>query len=321
MATESIRIRPNVVVSRCLGFEACRYNGKIIEDEFINALRKYINFIPVCPEAEIGLGVPRDPIRLIQVSEEKRLIQPETGRDVSDTMKEFAENFLSNLSEVDGFILKKNSPTCGIKDIRVYTKAGTLILKSRGYFTDFIIEKFPWVAIEDEAGLSNRRLRRHFLSKVYLLAELRHIKSIKDLIRFHTKNKLLLMSYNQRKQNELGRLVANTKEKNKQDILLSYRLNLRETLKYPPRRSSIINALNHGFGYFKQKLSQKEKNLFLKSIEDYRKGSIPPDTLLQMLKNWVKRFDNNYILNQTIFEPYPLELDAIFIERRRINTF
>jgi len=113
--------KPNVVVSKCLEFEACRYNGQMIHDAFVRKLEKHVNYVPVCPEVAIGLGVPRFPIRIVS-PKERRLIQPATGRDITGDMSRFCEEFLSSLNEVDGFILKFRSPSCGFKDVRIYQK-------------------------------------------------------------------------------------------------------------------------------------------------------------------------------------------------------
>ena len=112
--------KPNVVVSRCLGFDACRYNGQIIPDKFVDKLREYVNFTHVCPEVAIGLGVPREPIRIVQKDGKRRLLQPATGRDISEEINSFAEGFLAELTDIDGFILMNRSPSCGIKDVRIY---------------------------------------------------------------------------------------------------------------------------------------------------------------------------------------------------------
>jgi len=143
--------KPIVVLSKCLEFEACRYNGQVIPDGFVKKIEPYVDFKLVCPEVEIGLGVPRDPIRVISQGKEKRLLQPVTGRDISSKMLSFADNYLKSLKEVDGFILKSRSPSCGIKDVKLFPNSedGTTIGKTKGFFAGRVLERFSGLAIED----------------------------------------------------------------------------------------------------------------------------------------------------------------------------
>jgi uncharacterized protein YbbK (DUF523 family) len=152
--------KPIVVLSKCLEFEACRYNGEVIPDSFVKEIEPYVNFKPMCPEGEIGLGVPRDPIRVISHGKETRLLQPATGRDISSKMLGFADNYLKSLKEVDGFILKSRSPSCGTKDVKLFPSSedGTAIGKTKGFFADRVLEHFPGLAIEDEGRLKNFKI-------------------------------------------------------------------------------------------------------------------------------------------------------------------
>ena len=128
------RVKPVVVVSQCLGFAAVRYNGAMLQDDFVRALGEHVRFVQVCPEVGIGLGVPRDPIRIVGKGSERRLVQPATGRDVTAPMERFSRNFLESVEPVDGFILKSRSPSCGIKDVKVHAnmEAAATIGKTAG---------------------------------------------------------------------------------------------------------------------------------------------------------------------------------------------
>ncbi|MFX1538230.1 MAG: DUF523 and DUF1722 domain-containing protein, partial [Promethearchaeota archaeon] len=206
--------RPNVVVSKCLEFAACRYNGQLIRDDFVKKLNDYVNFIPVCPEFEIGLGIPRFPVRLVDADGETRLIQPATNNDVTEKMHHFAENFLNPLQDVDGFILKYRSPSCGLKNVRLYVGAQKPGLRGTrsGLFAGHVIEKFSGLAIEDEGRLKSFKIREHFLTKLYTLARFRGVKQaqkIRALVEFHSTHKFLLMAYHQKMLNVLGNIVAN----------------------------------------------------------------------------------------------------------------
>ena len=148
---------PIVVVSKCLGFAECRYNGQVLNDPFIDQLRKFVSFITICPEMEIGLGVPRDPVRMVNLKTKRILFQPATGNDVTKDMIEFSKRFLDSLDDVDGFILKSRSPSCGLKDVKVYSglDKGAATSKDSGFFGKDVLDRFGGFAIEDEGRLSN----------------------------------------------------------------------------------------------------------------------------------------------------------------------
>ncbi|MBN2014148.1 MAG: DUF1722 domain-containing protein [Candidatus Altiarchaeota archaeon] len=297
---------PNVVVSKCLGFEACRYNGQIIEDRFVKKLEEYVNYIPVCAEVEIGLGVPRDPIRVIQSGGERKLMQPNTGRDVSKEMDDFSERFLSSLKNVDGFILKNRSPSCGIKDVRIYSGMGRgeNIGKGAGFFGGRVLERFLGLAVEDEGRLKDYRIREHFLTKLYTLARFRQVKNKRELQDFHARNKYLLTAYNQEEMRILGRIAANPGE----DSLERYREHLGKALYRAPSCKSNINVLMHVFGYFKDKLSPGEKAFFHETLDRYRNRRASIGSLQSVLSSWTIRFGEDYLEEQTFFNPYPGDL-------------
>ncbi|HXF05024.1 MAG TPA: DUF523 and DUF1722 domain-containing protein [Blastocatellia bacterium] len=308
--------KPVVVLSQCLELQPCRFDGQVIPNSFVKQLAPYVTLIPVCPEMEIGLGVPREPVRIIVVKGQQRLIQPATNLDLSDRMQRFAQRFLASLDAVDGFILKSRSPSCGIKDVRAYlgVQKGAATKLTSGFFARAVLERFPGVAIEDEGRLTNFKIREHFLTKLFALASLRSVAtspSMKALIRFHTANKFLLMAYSQKELRNLGRIVANPERKPIADVIEQYRTHFQAALARPARTPSIINVLQHGLGYFSDKLSGKEKAFFLQSLQMYRQGKIPLSAVVSILRAWVVRFENTYLMEQTFFEPYPEALVEI----------
>ena len=306
-------VRPKIVISRCIEFDHCRYDGSLIPSDFVKALKPYVDFIPVCAEIEIGLGVPRSSIRIISVNGELRLIQPSTGLDVTDKMKLFSNQFLSSLPEVDGFILKYRSPSCGLKDIKVYSGIATsaTVSKAPGFFGGDVIKSFHDIAIEDEGRLRNFNIRAHFLTKLYALSSFRKVmdmESVSDLIQFHTDNKFLIMAYSQKESKILGKIVANHEGLDFMKQSQLYREHLSEALKRPPRYTSKANVLIHLLGRFSNQLSHEEKEYFLQSVEGYKNKKIPSSALLVMLQSWIVRFEDDYLRNQTFFEPFPKDL-------------
>jgi len=308
--------KPEVVLSKCLGFEYCRYNGLIISSEIVDKLTHFVNVHTVCPEIEIGLGVPRDPVRIVDVGKNLRLMQPASGVDVTEDIMLFSKSFLDSIEEVDGFILKSRSPTCGIKDVKVYSSMnkGSAIKKTYGFFGHEVLKRYPNAVVEDEGRLRNFRIREHFLSKLFTLSSFKKLKnseSINSLIKFHTNNKFLFMAYNQNELRILGRIVANKEKRPYIEVIADYEKHLINLFSRIPRNTSNINVLMHGLGYFSKSLSFKEKAFFLDSMEMYRNGKVPLSVPLNIMKSWIIRFDNEYLMKQSFFMPYPEELMEI----------
>lgn len=308
--------KPKVVISKCLDFAACRYNGQMIPYDLVKELSPFVEWVPVCPEVEIGLGVPRDPIRIVDSNGEARLVQPSTERDLTEPMLGFTDSYLGALKEVDGFILKSRSPSCGIRDVKAYTPAGHSSPdgKTRGFFGAAVVDQFPNAAIEDEGRLRNYVIREHFLTKLFARARFRAVAasgSIRDVMDFHAQNKLLMMAYNQTRMRELGRLVASHKKIPTPELFEAYGTGLGMVMARTPRYTSNINAMMHAAGYFSKQLNREEKAFFRRELTRYRERRVPLSTLLGVLRSWVVRFDNPYLSAQTFFEPYPEALMAL----------
>ncbi|MEW6146189.1 MAG: DUF523 and DUF1722 domain-containing protein [Thermodesulfobacteriota bacterium] len=308
--------KPVVVASRCFEFDACRYNGQTIPDNFVGALKRWVEFRPVCPELEIGLGVPRDPVRIVSKGGERRLIQPATGRDLTALMRGFSARFLGGLTEADGFILKSRSPSCGLSDAKEFPGPYGEVAsgKGAGFFAGAVLERFPGLAVEDEGRLRNFRIREHFLTKLYTLARFRGVKNAgtaSALINFHTENKLLLMSYSRKELRTLGRITANSDEKPPGEAIAAYGERLGHALASPRKRPSSINVLMHALGYFSDRLTGREKAHFLDLLAAYREERIPLSAVLAVLESWVIKYEQEYMGRQTFFEPYPRALTEL----------
>lgn len=307
-------LKPKIIVSKCLGFASCRYNGQLIYDEFVTLLQEYAEFNPVCPEVEIGLGIPRDPIRVVSQHGKISLMQPATGRDITQEMNRFTESFLDSIKEVDGFILKARSPSCGIKEVKVYPGIDnpSAVEKRAGFFGRAVLTKFPYLPIEDEGRLTNFKIREHFLTRLYTLAAFRALrKSMKDLVQFHTENKFLFMAYSQKGLRELGRIVANHEKKPVAMGFQEYQNQLYQTFLKAPRFNATINVLMHALGFFSDNLTAKEKAFFLDTLGKYRNEKVPLSVPLNILNAWLVRFEVKYLNKQTFFYPYPEALIQI----------
>jgi uncharacterized protein YbbK (DUF523 family) len=161
--------RPVVFVSKCLGFKACRYNGKIVRDKFIKKLKRRVTFVTRCPELEIGLGVPRDPVRIVSVKGGRRLVQPATGLDFTKRMEKKCREIAGALGAVDAFILKSRSPCCGLRDAKIYSTPDSAAPtgKSAGFFGRVVLERFPRLPVEDDVRLKDPRRRARFLARLF----------------------------------------------------------------------------------------------------------------------------------------------------------
>lgn len=305
--------KPIVVVSQCITFKPVRWDGQIIASGVVESLKPYVTFVPVCPEVGIGLGIPRDPLRIVLVNGEKRLLQPATRLDFTDKMRKFSESFLDSLDTVDGFILKSGSPSSGFKNVKVYPSIEKVPStgKSAGFFGEAVLQKFPNLAIEDERRLLNPRIRDHFLTKLFTLASFREVKKsgkVRDLIKFQSDNKYLLTAYNQKELRMLGKEAANQEHKAFDETIKNYETHLDYALARTPSVGANINVMLKIMGYFSHQLSKDEKAFFLASLEKYKMGRLPLSANLNILKAWIVLFKQDYLSNQTVLEPYPEQL-------------
>ena len=302
--------KPVVVVSKCLEFEACRYNGERISSSFIERLKPHVRFRPVCPEVEIGLGTPRDPIRIHLQGGKKVLHQPSTRKHLTRKMNAFSRRYLEGLEEVDGFILKAKSPSCAIIDAKIFpaATAGDHAALGPGLFAGAALEAFGARAFADEAGLNEPGARAGFLTKIFALAAFREVKQsgrAARLVRYHAENKFLFLAYHQKTMREMGRIAANHEKRAFSEVASSYENALLRLLARTPGQASWVNALTHAMGHLSEKISGEEKKRFLDALEAYREERIPLDAPLDMLREWVSRLGSEYLEKQTIFEPYP----------------
>ncbi len=302
--------RPRIVVSRCLGFDPVRYDGSLIPSPLVTSLSAHADLVPVCPEVEIGLGVPRETIRIVREEGTDRLLQPATGRDVTLEMTVFVSEFLGGLPPVDGFILKGGSPTSGPRGVRVYPSAGKSAPVDRGpgFFAREVLARFPDLPVEDELRLGNPRIRDGFLAAVFTLAAYRGVEGNGDvdaLARFQAENKLYLSACHQQLAREMGRLVASRAQEDPADLFGRYRRMLADALARPPRYTANVNVLQHALGHFRDLVSPEERAYCLELIERYREGRATLAEPRALLRAWTIRFGEPTLLNQTFFAPYP----------------
>jgi uncharacterized protein YbgA (DUF1722 family) len=228
-------------------------------------------------------------------------------------MRKYIKGFLSSIDAVDGFLLKSRSPSCGIKEVKIYPgmDKSAALKKGSGFFGAAVMDRFPNLPVEDEGRMNNFVLREHFLKRLFTLARFRSIKAtvkMKDLVAFQAENKFLLMAYNQKEFRIMGRIVANHDKKPAAQVYEDYETHLLNAMAKTPRRTSYINVFMHTMGHFREKLNKQEKAFFLDLMEKYRSGKAPLKSDMDVLMAWGVRFGEQYLLNQTFFYPYPEEL-------------
>lgn len=301
-------MKPKILVSKCLEHDNCRYDGSMIKSDFIHTLKDHVEFVTVCPEVAIGLTIPREALRIVKENTLK-LVSSYKGADHTDDMQSFAKDFASHL-EVDGAILKNRSPSCGIGDVKVYGSTGKvpcLSEKTTGLFGAEVIRQYPELPIEDEGRLRNYQIREHFLTRVYVMHEYRDVhksRNIKKLIDFQSRHKYLLMAYHQQLQKTMGQCVA----RNDDETFDDYHKLLSQALEHHLETTRSINMMMHIFGYFSNQLTSQEKVYFDEQLSLYRHHKIPFSSMMSILYTWVLRFNVDYLMNQSIFRPYPIEI-------------
>lgn len=312
-------MKPKILVSACLGFCNCRYDGSVIKNNFVNMLKDYVDFETVCPEMGIGLPSPREAIRVVTQSGKSRLMGSYSGIDHSEAMSQYIEAFQDTFDETvyDGVILKCKSPTCGIKDVKHYGNFGkvpSLMTKTNGFFGGLMKATYKSLIVEDDGRLLNTDIRDHFLTCVFLHFEFKKVKAspsiAQDLLTFHTTNKYLIMAYNQAALKRMGKIVANHEKLKMSSVIALYEKELESLYMSSLKPGKNVNMLLHLFGYFKKDLSSAEKSFFLEQLSLYEKELVSFNSLLLIIKAWVIRFDESYLKHQTIFNHYPIELSA-----------
>jgi uncharacterized protein YbbK (DUF523 family)/uncharacterized protein YbgA (DUF1722 family) len=301
--------RPRVVVSKCLEFDACRYNGDVIYNDVIKKLMDYVDFVPVCPEVEIGLGTPRETIRIVKRDEDLLLLQPSTQRDVTNEMREFSLGYLSGVTDTDGFILKTRSPSCGLKEVKVYasTEKGPAIGHSSGLFGGKVAELFSHLAVEEEGRLNNFTIRDRFYTKLFTLAAFRHIlpKGLDAISDFHMKNQFLFMAYSNPTLKVMNRLLKNIQKNGEEKTIQLYAQALHKLFNRAARNDSNRKVAAEIFKRFKPHLTAGEAAFFEELLQKYADKKEPFSSVATLLKSHAIRFDDHEILGQTFFAPYP----------------
>ncbi len=302
-------------VSACLLGESVRFDGGHKRDPFLlGSLGRFVTFVPVCPEVEMGLGVPRDTIRLERRSGDVRFVVPKTGADLTERMRSFAAARVRRLDgeELAGYVLKKDSPSCGLERVKVYEGRGAAVRDGRGLFASALLERFPNLPVEEEGRLGDLRLRENFVERVFAYRRVRDFFATRwttgGLVALHTTLKLQLMAHSPVAYARIGRLVAGARRMERTPLRERYEAEVMAALTEPatPRRHA--NVLQHMLGYFTDALSADERRELLELVEDHRRGLVPLVVPLTLIRHHVRRLGVGYLQGQAYLEPHPKEL-------------
>ena len=309
--TERIRLG----VSTCLLGEHVRFDGGHKHDRFItDTLGKYVEFVPVCPEAECGLGVPRESMRLVGDPQSPHLVTVRTQIDHTDRMLTWAKKRVKKLEKEDlgGFIFKSDSPSSGMDRVKVYNEKGMPEKKGIGIFARVFMEHFPLIPVEEEGRLHDPNLRENFIERIFALRRWRELRTEKKglggLVDFHARNKLLVLAHSEKHYRAMGKRVAAGKALPVQTLYDQYETLLMEALSLKTTVKKNANVLYHLMGYFKNELSADEKQELLEIFDRYRAQYIPLVVPVTLINHYVRKYQQPYLAKQTYLNPHPVDL-------------
>lgn len=302
-------------ISSCLLGEKVRFDGGHKQDRFLtDTFGRFVEWVPVCPEVEMGLGTPREPLRLVRQVGGPHLVTVNTGADHTRPMRDFAKRRVGQLAEENlcGFVLKKDSPSCGMERVKLYDPNGVPSRSGRGLFAEALLERFPNLPVEEEGRLHDPRLRENFVERVFAYHRLRELFAprwkLGHLVAFHTSHKLQLLAHSPQEYQGLGRLVAGAKSIDRREVRHRYETGFMRALTTmaTPRRQG--NVLHHIVGHLKQQLDTASRDELLSLIEDYRRRLVPLIVPITLIRHYVRCFAVEYLQGQTYLEPHPKEL-------------
>lgn len=308
-----------VGVSSCLLGNEVRYDSGHKHDRYVtDVLGAHFDFVSVCPEVEVGMGIPREAVRLVRRGDgsdgEIRMLGVKSAADHTGAMRRFARRRVAGLAAlgISGYILKKGSPSCGMERVRTYTAKGMPALSDRGLFAAALIEAMPMLPVEEEGRLGDAVLRENFIERVFAHARVsamfRGRWSIGDLVAFHSREKMLVAAHEPAAEKALGRIVAGAKHAPRGDVAESYRSAFLSALSKPALRRRHVNVLQHMLGYFRDALEPAARQALAAVVEDYRAGLVPLIVPITLVRHYVALQGIEYLARQTYLEPHPREL-------------
>lgn len=307
-------IQVRVGISSCLLGKKVRYDGSHKHDHYItDTLGRYFQFVPVCPEVECGLPVPREAMRLVGPPDAPRLVTIRSGVDHTEMMREWTKKKLHELEKEDlcGFIFKSRSPSSGMERVKVYDSHNVPRSVGVGIFAKAFMEHFPLLPVEDEGRLHDPSLRENFIEAIFVYRNWRAMlaaPTVAVLVDFHTTHKLQLRAHSEKHYRELGRLVAGAGNVPLEELLTHYQKELMAAIRLKPTVKKHANVIFHMMGYFKKALSKDEKQELLEVIDSFRKGNLPLIVPITLMNHYICKYGEVYLRRQHYLAPHPMEL-------------
>jgi len=302
-------------ISSCLLGKKVRYDGGTQQDRFItDTLGRFVDFLPVCPEVECGLSVPREAMRLVGDPKNPRLVTRYSKVDHTERMRKWAAARVVELAREDlgGFIFKSRSPSSGMERVKVYREDERVTKDGVGIFARAFMEHFPLLPVEEEGRLHDIRLRENFIERIFVYKRWRELlannKTRQGLVVFHTNHKLLLMAHSITYYRAMGKHVAHAKEFSNQELFARYENMLMEAMRLKTTLKKNVNVLLHMMGYFKKYLTGEEKQELLEIIDHYRMGYIPLIVPVTLFNHYTRKYEERYLAGQYYLKPHPLEM-------------
>ena len=302
-------------ISSCLLGNEVRWNaGHKLDRYLTRTLGQFVEYVPVCPEVEVGLGIPRESMRLVGDPENPRLITFKSKTDHTDRMLTWAKKRVRELEKENlcGFIFKSDSPSSGMIRVKVYNDKGMPHKVGIGIFARAFMEHFPLIPVEDDGRLNDPLIRENFVLQIFTMKRWRENlaarRSLGSLVDFHTRNKLLILSHSQKHYRLMGKLVADGKKMPIKALYDQYQQILMDALKLKTTIKKHANVMQHLMGYFKKQLTPDEKQELLEVFEHYRKELVPLLVPITLINHYVRKYDQAYLKQQTYLHPHPLEL-------------
>ena len=303
-------------ISACLLGEEVRFDGGHKRDRFLTeVLGPFVEWVPVCPEVELGMGTPRETLRLVRGGSGLRMVTTRTEIDHTEAMNRWAARRVEALAREDlsGYVLKKDSPSCGMERVKVYSAAGGMPERSgRGLFAAALMTRFPDLPVEEEGRLSDPRLRENFIERVFAYRRLKDLFSGSwspgSLVRFHTAHKMSLLAHSTTAYQELGRLVARAGGMSRRQLREQYASLFMSTLSRVATTRRHTNVLMHMAGHLKKALDGESRRELVQAIDEYRRGLVPLVVPLTLIRHYVRLHGVEYLAGQTYLEPHPREL-------------
>lgn len=300
-------------VSGCLLGQKIRFDGQHKYHWYINeVLGKHFEYLSVCPELEVGMGVPRKTVRLVGDLKNPEMIEPVSGTNWTKKMHEYGQKKLPKLGDLSGFIFKKGSPSCGVFRTKVYQDNGIPLANGRGLFAEAFCKRWPLIPVEEEGRLNDAKLRENFIERVFGYHRLKILISSRfkrgDWVNFHGRSKFLILAHSRKHYNELGQLVANIAAYSPTEFREEYAKVYMAALAVKTTTKKNSDALQHVFGFFKKFIGSKEKRDILQVIENYRLGNHPLIVPVTLLNHYINIHEIPYIKEQFYLNPHPVDL-------------